>query len=320
MEDAIKNISQEELDKFLVTNKLDFTVEMKPQVALIGEEYLQTGGYVPMRTDTNTFLSKGGLSKDFTPIQNRDALGIIRQLSGVTNIELKNSGIWSGGAGVFAQVSLGDTGAIGGNDDRVGKYLSVVNSHDGSRALAILITPYRFFCKNQLAKAYNKAKKSDDMFITIRHNASAEEKMEELIRTVRIADDVFKYTEDVYQKLATLKINTDAFVEETFRKIFPINSDAGLHAQTIWANRIAKAKARFENADDGRIEKNTAWNLYNAVQGTIQHDSRGSNNYKSILMGEIADRSEKALSTVLELCSSEHIPHSIMSEIDQLTK
>lgn len=311
-------VTQDMLDTFLHTNKLDFTVKMIETMAMVGDKYVSTGGYAPMRTDTNEFLCSGGLSKGFVPIQNRDAFSLITQLSKVANVELKNSGTWGNGAGVFAQVSMGNTNGIGGGDDYVGKYLSVVNSHDGSRALSIVITPYRFYCANQIAKAYNQARKSNSTFFAIRHNASAEEKMAQLVRTVHIADGVFKYSEDVYQKLADTKINEE-YVKETIRNMFPLDSGAKPRERTIWANKVAGVVRRYNDADDGRVQKHTAWNLYNAVQGTIQHDARNTpTKMRSVLMGDIALESARALTAVMEICSDQHIPQSIMDEIDAM--
>jgi len=320
MENEKMVVTQDMVDSFLKTNNLDFTVEMK-QTFIKGASEDASDiliGYCPVRMDNFQPLSKGGLSEGFIPIQNRDAFGILTQLSGVKDIQMKNSGQWSGGAGVYAQVSLGDM-KVGNGDDRVGKYLSVVNSHDGSRALNILITPYRYFCMNQIAKSVNEAQKVQDRFLSVRHNASAEEKLQELIRTVKIADEVFQQTEETYNKLANLKINEE-YVKEALTQLFPLAPDLGKRGQTIWNNHVNAVKDRFYSADQGRTEVFTAWNLYNAIQGTFQHDARQTDTInRSILMGDIADKSALALSTVMEICSSESLPKSVQSEIDAMT-
>ena len=309
-------VTQEMVDSFLITKNLDFNVEMVPTYGKVDGEYKELDAYVPMRTDNNEFLSKGGLSKDFVPIQNRDAFRVITQMAGVTNIELKNGGQWGGGVGVFAQISLGDMN-IGNGGDKVGKYLSVVNSHDGSRALNILITPYRYVCMNQIAKSINHANKGENQIISIRHNSSADERIEQLIHTVSIANEAFEQSEETYNKLANLKINEE-YVKETLQRLFPLNHTEG-RGKTIWENNIKAVRDRYMSADRGRIERGTAWNLYNAIQGTYQHDSRNSSNKnQSVLVGTIAKQSSNALSAVLEICSSEHIPHTVQAEIDAM--
>jgi len=329
-------VTQDMVDSFMQSKNLDFEVKMVPTFGqvpvtkdngVIETEFKSLNAFAPMRTDTGAFLSSGGHSKEFLPIQNRDAFKIITQLAGVADIDLKHGGIWGNGAGVFAQVSLGTDMVVGKNygdigqdhqrTDTVRKYLSIVNSHDGSRALTILITPYRFFCMNQIAKAVNHAKKNENTFISIRHNASAEEKIEELIRTVHIADNAFNYSEEVYNKMSQLKINEE-YVKETLRRLFPPSFDEG-RGKTIWTNRMENVTKRLNFADAGRIERDTAWNLYNAIQGTIQHDSRNtSTKMRSVLMGSIAQQSSDIMTAVLDVCSSENIPQSVRDEIDAL--
>jgi phage/plasmid-like protein (TIGR03299 family) len=310
-----EKITNTEFDQFLANNGMDYEVAtMNVPDLFTGEE---SRFYATYRTDTNHIFQMG-LSEGFTPIQNRDALGIIKDLSGVTDLKMKQGGTWGGGAGLYAQISLGDM-EIGNKGDKVGKFLSVVNSHDGSKAMNILITPYRYWCKNQISPSIADARKSsEDRFITVRHTASAERKMEVLVKTISIADGAFQRTQEIYNKLADTKIN-DEYVKDVLNKIFPLNPDVGKRGATIWESKVEAAYTRYANADDGRGDVHTAWNLYNAVQGTIQHDSKNtSGKFKSTLMGSIATRSAQALTTVLDVCSSENIPSSVRAEIEGL--
>lgn len=312
----MSKITSEQLTSFLDNHGMNFDVEMKPTFVNTPDGDKECG-YVAMRTDTNMPLGRGGLSKGFHPIQNRDAFRVITELSGVTELEMKYAGMWGDGAGIYAQISLGDfTVGNSNTGDNVGKYLTVVNSHDGSKGMQILITPYRYFCRNQIAASLANAKENEK--ISIRHTASANHKLEELIKTVEIADGAFSRTQEIYAGLANQKINNE-YAKEVLEQLFPAPKQESGRARTIWENNVQNVWARYSYADGGRIEQNTAWNLYNAVQGTIQHDSKNTvNKQKSVLMGSIAKRSAEALSVVLDTCSSEHIPASIHAEIDAL--
>jgi len=340
----MNKITDEQFNAFLADNKLDFTVAMKPQHIMVPPtddegnicwdlpEKQLTIGYCPVRTDTMQPLSNGGMSENFHPIQNRDAFSVIPALSNVRDINLIKANLWGGGAGVYAQISLGGM-QIGdaSKEDYVGKYLSVVNSHDGSQSLRILITPYRFFCKNQIAPAIHNAKEGTTM-INIRHNASASDKLEQLIEHMKIVDDVFQRTEDVYQGLAGKQITAD-YVEEVISRMYPrLPDDATLRMQNTRNRKIDATLQRFNNADGLRDEQRyydiqqdpsvfNAWNLYNAVQGVIQHESKDTiTKEKSVLMGAIAEKSASALALVTEVCSSQHVPQFVLSEIDALTQ
>jgi phage/plasmid-like protein (TIGR03299 family) len=295
-------ITDEQLTSFLDTHGMNFEVEMKPTFITMDDQPIETGGFVAMRTDNNTPLGRGGLSSGFHPIQNRDAFKVISDLSGVTNLEMKYGGMWGNGAGIYAQISLGDMQVGNTNTgDSVGKYLTIVNSHDGSKGMQILITPFRYFCKNQIAASIAQA--GENQKISIRHTASADLRLEELIQTVRIAGDSFERTQDVYNGLADTRV-TNEHAKEVLEQLFPAPDKEAGRSRTIWDNKIQSVWERYNYADGGRIEKATAWNLYNAVQGTIQHDGRNTaSKQKSVLMGSIAQRSADALAVVLETCA-----------------
>lgn len=301
MSTLIKKISDAELTSFLDNHGMNFDVEMKPTFIEADDQQIETKGFVAMRTDNNTPLGRGGLSSGFHPIQNRDAFRVISEMSGVTDLKMENAGMWGNGAGIYAQISLGDFQVGSSNTgDNVGKYLTIVNSHDGSRGMQILITPYRYFCKNQIASSIAKAGENEK--ISIRHTSSANIRLEELIETVKIADGVFERTQDIYCKLADTKV-TNEHAKEVMEQLFPAPKKFEGRAKTIWQNSVQAVWDRYKYADGGRIEEATAWNLYNAVQGTIQHDSKNTaNKQKSVLMGSIAKRSSESLETVMEVC------------------
>jgi phage/plasmid-like protein (TIGR03299 family) len=322
----MNKITDEQFNAFLADNNLNFEVAMHPQHITVPaiddmgnlvagtEKQVQTG-FCPVRTDTMQHLSNGGLSEGFTPIQNRDAFAVIPQLADVIDLKMVKGNVWGNGAGVYAQVSLGDM-QVGNNGDKVGKYLTVINSHDGSQAMRVLITPLRFFCKNQITAMT----KGNENMISIRHTVSASDRLAEMIENMRIVNGVFENTEEVYNQLAGRKIGID-HVEEVVKKLFPLAPEAGVRAVNNHKRQVNAVARRFQAADYGRIERDTAWNLYNAVQGTFQHDARNTaSKDKSILMGSIAQKSASALATVMECTSSQHVPASVLSEIDELTK
>jgi len=310
-------ITEAKLNQFLDDANLNFNVEMMPTYVDVptGKHEL---GFVAVRTDTHQPLGKGGLSKGFTPIQNRDAFKVLCDMSQLTEVELVKAGSWGNGEGIYAQISLGEFTV--GKDDRIGKFLSVVNSHDGTRGLQFLITPFRFFCQNQINAAIKNAEKESkkglNTSLSIRHSPLAYARMDELMQTIQIVGDQFDRTAEIYAKLEQSKINNE-YVKEVLETLFPTPSKEG-REMTIWSNKMDAIHNRF-HTPDGNIEKYSAWNLYNAIQGTLQHDSKNTiTKAKSVLMGDIAKQSSHALSTVLKLCSSEHIPQSVANEIDMM--
>jgi phage/plasmid-like protein (TIGR03299 family) len=281
---------------------LDFEAVMRP-VSFLGVdgEYHETKMFTPVRSDNGTIISDHTFTKAYHPIQNSDAFKVIADIASVTDIEFKNVGCWGNGAGVYAQIALGDDMVVGGGDDRVGRYLSVVNSHDGTRGCTILITPFRFFCQNQIAAALSHADR-DNLF-RVRHNSLAEGRLRILGESLKIAEGVFVKTAEVYNRLADKIIDMD-FVREGIARSLPFKGEEETPEEptTHFENMLTGMINRFNSADHGNVEKMTAWNLYNAIQGTFQHDSRNTANKNfSVLCGGIAGKSQTALNHIIEM-------------------
>ena len=293
------SITNETLSTFLVKNKMDFDVQMMPQHFTTPEGIEVNAGFCPVRTDSWEPLGNGGKSVRFKPIQNRVAFNVIPEMAKIQNMDLVEGKVWGNGAGTFASVSLGDMTIGGANDgDIVSKHLTVVNSHDGSRALTVLITPYRVLCQNQITAALKKA--GDNKF-SIRHNSSADTRIDEMINNLRIINGEFERTEDLYNQLHGAKVSKE-HLDVVFNRMFPKPvPDAGSRAKTIWKNSKEAVERRFA-VEAERTKSSSAWAMYNAIQGTIQHDSRNTaGKSHSVLVGSIATRSKKTLEQVLEV-------------------
>lgn len=286
----------------LQEKNLDFDAVLRP-VSFLGTdgEFHDTKMFTPVRSDNGTIISQHAFTQAYHPIQNRDAFRVIADISNLADVEFKNVGSWGNGAGVYAQIALGNDIDVGGTGDHVGRYLSVVNSHDGSRGCSILITPYRFWCKNQITPAINHAE--DGQIFSIRHNSMAENRLKILAESLHVCNNVFLRTERTYNELASKVITMDE-VRETMARVLPFapSNDQSGEGSEHWKKMLVKMTNRFHSADGGNVEKMTAWNLYNSIQGTFQHDTRnGANKEFSILCGGIASKSAHAFKTVVTL-------------------
>lgn len=297
----------EKVDEALGLRELDFTARMVETYALVDGVYVPTRMYTPIRDDKEgiaSIIHGKSFTDKYHPIQHTDAFKVLGEMTEIADVEFEKVGCWGNGAGVFAQVSLGSSMEIGGSGDKVGRWLSVVNSHDGTRALQILVTPYRFFCRNQIAKAIRHAKDSNRI-ISINHNSQGQGRLNELVRAVAIANDEFRASEDAYNRLADRMISMDEAREAMARCYpIPVYKDVGTPEKTRvrWEKMVVNLIENFKRADDGRIEVMTGWNLYNAIQGTYQHGVKKTSAYeKSLILGNIALQAHKSLGVVQDI-------------------
>ena len=282
---------------------LNFKAKMAETYAFVDGKYVPTGWYTPVRddkTDRFSVITGRTFSDQYVPIQHADAFQVIGDMMDFADVEFKNIGSWGNGAGVYAQISIGNSMDIGSTGDQVGRYLSVVNSHDGSRALQILVTPYRFFCKNQIAKAITDAR-HNNRIISIHHCEIGQKRLREVASAVSEAEIEFRKSEDVYRRLADRVIDMGE-AREAMARCYPIpvyNGQTPDRSRERWERRVVGLIERFNNADDGNLDRMTGWNLYNAIQGMYQHSAKKTASYeKSLIMGSIAKQAETSLATV----------------------
>lgn len=302
----------------LEAKSLNFKARMAETFALVDGVYVPTGKFTPVREDrtgTDSIISGNSFSNHYVPIQNEDAFSVLGEMADVADVDFVNVGSWGNGAGIYAQISLGDVIDVGSTGDRVGKYVSLVNSHDGSRSLQLLVTPYRFFCQNQISKALGEARRNNRL-VSIHHDVRGEGRLREVAAALTFANKVYDESAVAYKRLADRVITMDEAREAIYRCM--IKQDEGLKEKKF-ESRATKFIERFTDADGGKLEKLTGWNLYNAIQGAYQHGTKKTATYeKSLIMGRIAQQAEDSLNVVTDLLFESGYSKTSTPEFDQL--
>jgi phage/plasmid-like protein (TIGR03299 family) len=99
----------------------------------------------------------GVVSDRYTVVQNHEAFDFTNVLMG-EGVRFENAGSLQNGRRCFILAKLPDRYVI--NGERIDPYLCFCNSHDGSLALTIFMTPIRILCMNQMNLALRKASRS----------------------------------------------------------------------------------------------------------------------------------------------------------------
>ena len=303
------SISADQLNALLDTHGANFEVDTVPTPNPINPDE-PTGYYTSYRTDDGTVFAQG-LAEGWTPIQNRDSLKILSDLSGITDVRLEKFFMFGGGREICAQLDLGEHDIGGG--DKVSNYLSVLNGHDGGHALSVYETPFRWWCRNVVNSSKVHAAKRKTL-VSIRHTISAKDRIEKLVEAVRQAHGDFAKTVEIFKTLRNTKVS-NAFAYDIIDGFFPKKDDLGKKATTIRKKKMDDVYTRYHFADGGRTEKETAWNLYNTVQGHIQHFGKNTEAHqKSVMYGNDNNRAAQAMAFILSLTASQHIAQSLALE------
>ena len=110
----------------------------------------------------------GVVGSSYTPVQNEAHADVLNAVVDQSGADFETAGSLRGGRQVFMSMKLPDTMLIGGVDP-IDLYLIALNSHDGSSAFRLLVSPVRVVCANTQAAALRNARSS----FSIRHTAGA---------------------------------------------------------------------------------------------------------------------------------------------------
>ena len=254
---------------------LDWTVESK-NVCIAGGRKIP-GYKANVRSTDNATL--GIVSNRYTIVQNKEAFAFTDALIG-GDVRYETAGSLNGGKTIWLLAKMPEVNILG---DKTEPYLCFTNTHDGTGAVRVCMTPVRVVCNNTLNFALSTAKRS----WSTRHVGDLQGKKAEARETLEFATDYMMGLADEADRLANLVV-TDEKIMEILNELFPIkgtDSDrvkAGMKAMKdeymiCW---FAPDLAKF---------RNTAWGAVNAMADMVDHNAprRQTQNYQENNWGRI---------------------------------
>ena len=225
----------------------------------------------------------GVVSDRYKIIQNTEAFAFTDALLG-NGVRYETAGSLQEGRKVWLLAKLPQEYIIAG--DRISPYLVFSNSHDGSGAVKVAVTPIRVVCNNTLNLALNTAKRSWSMI----HTGDIKGKVQEAKDTIFMAE---KYMDSLGKEIETLrKIKmTDKQVKEYIELLLPIEKDATPLQQKNMMKLRKDMSACYFDAPDLQDVGNNAYRFVNAVSDFATHSNplRKTVNYKENLFSKTID-------------------------------
>jgi phage/plasmid-like protein (TIGR03299 family) len=210
-----------------------------------------------VRTDTNTVL--GVVGNGYVPIQNSIAFACFDALRKTAKATFEYGYLINGGQQVILQAKIGaDWEARPG--DVISNYITLMNSHNGSKLWKIFFTPKRLFCLNQLRAALKKSTNE----IAIKHTKNSEFKMVEALKLLSCAAEYFIEFKETSQRLAQKIVDKkmiDAFLTDIFGDISSNNKKQQDKIETV---------ERLIHTGKGN-NGSTAWDVYNGLTEYADH-------------------------------------------------
>ncbi len=263
----------------LTKSGLDWNVIQRP---LMTEEGLKVPGYFAnVRDMDNSVL--GVVTERYKIVQNMEAFAFTDELIG-NAVRYETAGSLQAGKKVWLLARMAKENYMVG--ERITPYMVLSNSHDGSGAIKVAMTPIRVVCQNTL----NLALSSADRIWTAKHTGDVQGKLLEAKETLFRAEDYMDKLGEEFKLLSKLKMS-DAKVEELLQLLLPISEEA-TELQVRNMERLREEVAiRYYNAPDLKVLPKNGYRFINAVSDFATHGKplRETKNYQENLFNKTMD-------------------------------
>lgn len=225
----------------------------------------------------------GVVTDRYKVIQNEEAFAFTDELLG-EGVRYETAGSLQGGKKVWLLAHMPHEYIISG--ERISPYLVFSNTHDGSGAIKVALTPIRVVCNNTLNLALNTAKRSWSMI----HTGDIKEKMQEAKNTLFMAE---KYMDALGKEFEALRMisMTDAKVMEFIEELLPVDESATSQQIRNIKRLQEDMKMRYFEAPDLVGLGKNAYRFINAVSDFATHAEplRRTANYKENLFSKTVE-------------------------------
>lgn len=211
-------------------------------------------------TDGNVL---GIVTDRYRIVQNSEAFGFTDELLG-DGVEYETAGSLAGGKRIWLLARLEGRFMTG---EKYDPYLVFFNSHDGSGAIRVAITPIRVVCQNTLNLALRHASRTWSCM----HKGDIKSKLDEARHTLNHTKEYLDALEEEFGNLKLKKL-TDEKVKQYVEDLFPLdeNEPSAVRKRNIEAMRKDLLYRYFFAPDLVDVEK-SAYRFINAVSDFTTH-------------------------------------------------
>lgn len=218
--------------------------------------------YTYRKSDGTLF---GCVGPRYVPLQNKEAFEFFQPWLDTKQVGLHTAGALFGGKKVWVLAKiLADNLEIRKNDP-IESFVLLSNSHDGTTAVRVALTPVRVVCWNTLSMAIRD---ESAKFIRIRHTGQVKDNLEKVREIIDLVKQEFVATAEQYRALASRDIYGADLVRYV-KILFDCDKQDDDSIATRKKNLMEKVFERFEH--EKAIAGATWWNAYNAYNYYLCH-------------------------------------------------
>ncbi len=238
---------------------LDWSVDQQPIYLADGTQIKDN--YANVRSSDGKAL--GIVGSKYKIVQNTEAFAFTDELLG-EGVKYETAGSLKEGKVIWLLAKMPETFEVLG--DKVEPYLVFTNTHDGSGAVRVCMTPVRVVCNNTLNMALRGAKR----VWSARHTGSIASKLDDARETLQFANNYIKATQETFEELYKVKLN-DISLHRMLNNIVPITEDMSDRQKENQKTIRDDILLRYEEAPDLKVLDQTGARLVQAVADTTSH-------------------------------------------------
>lgn len=246
-----------------------------------------------VRSSDNTVL--GIVTDRYKIVQNKDAFDFTDALIGNGDVHYETAGSLRNGKTVWLLAKMPSVSVLG---DQIDPYICFANSHDGTGAIKVCMTPIRVVCNNTLNAALSGATRC----WTTRHIGDISSKMEEARATLKMANKYMGALAVDAERLANERI-TEEEISKILDEIFPITETDSDRKKSNKADAKNQIMICYLAPDIAKF-MGTKWGFLNAVSDWCGHATpkRMTTDYALNNWGRIMD-GHPVFDRAYELCN-----------------
>ena len=225
----------------------------------------------------------GIVSDRYRVVQNEEAFAFTDKLLG-EGVRYETAGSLNGGRRVWVLARMPREYIMLG--DRVSPYMVFSNTHDGSGAVRVAMTPVRVVCSNTLNLALSGAARSWSAM----HTAGVQDRIGEAECALFMAERYMDALGKEFERLSKIKM-PDSKAVSLINALLPADEGMGRVQKGNVAKLREDLKARYFDAPDLKDVPKNAYRFLNAVSDFTTHGKplRESENRRESLFARVMD-------------------------------
>ena len=246
-------------EEALTASGLDWLVEQQP---IYTEQCKLIPNYKANIRDTDSSIL-GIVSDRYSVVQNVEAFQFTDNLLG-SGVRYETAGSLQSGRRVWLLAKLPDRYII--NGEEITPFLVFSNSHDGSQAITVAMTPIRIVCMNTLNLALRTAKRS----WSSRHVGNITGKLHEAQETLELAQTYMTGLGQEIDSLNRIRL-TEPKVLNFISELVPMPDNATEIQKKNVTQQRDDIITRYFEAPDLRVLDKNAFRFINAISDHATH-------------------------------------------------